>query len=160
MAAHTNLIHGIKSRFGGCERVGSALKPTGASELYPTQLQVSWCKCGGGQIRLWAPAGVFNPRCMSHGGHWAGQVGPESVGASEGFLGWIAYLGAANAGIPLSIIVKNYGWEVRRLPRRHTRARQLSQLRGIVCQQHRKVLCVMQPMCSALCACVCLDLHY
>ena len=40
------------------------------------------------------------------------QVGPESVGASEGFLGWIAYLGAANAGIPLSIIVKNYGWEV------------------------------------------------
>eukprot|EP01026_Neomeris_dumetosa_P027132 TRINITY_DN22078_c0_g1_i1.p1 TRINITY_DN22078_c0_g1~~TRINITY_DN22078_c0_g1_i1.p1 ORF type:complete len:398 (+),score=72.90 TRINITY_DN22078_c0_g1_i1:316-1509(+) len=37
-------------------------------------------------------------------------VGPESVGASEGFLGWIAYLGAANAGIPLSIIVKNYGW--------------------------------------------------
>ena len=25
-------------------------------------------------------------------------VGAESVGASEGFLGWIAYLGAANAG--------------------------------------------------------------
>lgn len=24
--------------------------------------------------------------------------------------GWIAYLGAANAGIPLSIIVKDYGW--------------------------------------------------
>ena len=43
--------------------------------------------------------------------HWAAQVGPESVGASEGFLGWIAYLGAANAGIPLSIIVKQYGWE-------------------------------------------------
>ncbi len=41
-----------------------------------------------------------------------GQVGPDSVGASEGFLGWVAYLGAANAGIPLSIIVKNYGWEV------------------------------------------------
>ncbi|XRB19043.1 MFS domain-containing protein [Pseudoscourfieldia marina] len=37
-------------------------------------------------------------------------VGPLSVGASEGFLGWIAYLGAANAGVPLSIIVKNYGW--------------------------------------------------
>lgn len=37
-------------------------------------------------------------------------VGPESVGASEGFLGWVAYLGAANAGIPLSIIVKQYGW--------------------------------------------------
>eukprot|EP00878_Enallax_costatus_P006011 GHUV01006305.1.p1 GENE.GHUV01006305.1~~GHUV01006305.1.p1 ORF type:complete len:184 (+),score=61.52 GHUV01006305.1:764-1315(+) len=37
-------------------------------------------------------------------------VGPDTVGASEGFLGWIAYLGAANAGIPLSIIVKEYGW--------------------------------------------------
>lgn len=37
-------------------------------------------------------------------------VGPDSVGASEGFLGWIAYLGAANAGIPLSIIVKDFGW--------------------------------------------------
>lgn len=37
-------------------------------------------------------------------------VGKESVGASEGFLGWVAYLGAANAGIPLSMIVKNYGW--------------------------------------------------
>merc|ERR1711871_1645329 len=37
-------------------------------------------------------------------------VGPKSVGASEGFLGWIAYLGAANAGVPLSIIVRDYGW--------------------------------------------------
>lgn len=37
-------------------------------------------------------------------------VGPSSVGASEGFLGWVAYLGAANAGIPLSFIVKEYGW--------------------------------------------------
>lgn len=26
------------------------------------------------------------------------------------FAGWVAYLGAANAGIPLSIIVKDYGW--------------------------------------------------
>ena len=24
--------------------------------------------------------------------------------------GWVAYLGAANAGIPLSMIVKDYGW--------------------------------------------------
>ena len=37
-------------------------------------------------------------------------VRPESVGASQGFLGWVAYLGAANAGIPLSHIVKSYGW--------------------------------------------------
>uniref|UniRef100_A0A1D2ACF3 Major facilitator superfamily (MFS) profile domain-containing protein n=1 Tax=Auxenochlorella protothecoides TaxID=3075 RepID=A0A1D2ACF3_AUXPR len=37
-------------------------------------------------------------------------VRPESVGASQGFLGWVAYLGAANAGIPLAHIVKAYGW--------------------------------------------------
>lgn len=28
---------------------------------------------------------------------------------AAGFLGWVAYLGAANAGVPLSIIVKQYG---------------------------------------------------
>ena len=55
-----------------------------------------------------APSGAAHPAVC-----WP-QVGPDSVGASEGFLGWVAYLGAANAGIPLSIIVKNYGWEVRR----------------------------------------------
>ena len=32
------------------------------------------------------------------------------VGASEGFLGWIAYLGAANAGVPLSMLVQQFGW--------------------------------------------------
>jgi len=37
-------------------------------------------------------------------------VGRKSVGASEGFLGWIAYLGAANAGVPLSLLVQQYGW--------------------------------------------------
>ena len=38
-------------------------------------------------------------------------VRPESVGASQGFLGWVAYLGAANAGIPLSFVVGGrFGW--------------------------------------------------
>lgn len=37
-------------------------------------------------------------------------VRPESVGASQGFLGWVAYLGAANAGIPLSFVVRDHGW--------------------------------------------------
>lgn len=37
-------------------------------------------------------------------------VRPDSVGASQGFLGWVAYLGAANAGIPLSMLVRDYGW--------------------------------------------------
>ena len=34
------------------------------------------------------------------------------VGASEGFLGWVAYLGAAAAGYPLSLLVKRCGWPV------------------------------------------------
>jgi len=38
-------------------------------------------------------------------------VGRRSVGASEGFLGWVAYLGAANAGVPLSYLVQAYGWD-------------------------------------------------
>ena len=38
-------------------------------------------------------------------------VGRRSVGASEGFLGWVAYLGAANAGVPLSYLVQTYGWD-------------------------------------------------
>ena len=33
-----------------------------------------------------------------------------AVGASQGFLGLIAYLGAANAGVPLSMILNTYGW--------------------------------------------------
>ncbi|KAI8100349.1 hypothetical protein M9435_006833 [Picochlorum sp. BPE23] len=37
-------------------------------------------------------------------------VRPDSVGASQGFLGWVAYIGAANAGIPLSMVVQNMGW--------------------------------------------------
>jgi OPA family sugar phosphate sensor protein UhpC-like MFS transporter len=37
-------------------------------------------------------------------------VAPAAVGASQGLLGWIAYLGAANAGVPLSMVVQNYGW--------------------------------------------------
>ncbi len=37
-------------------------------------------------------------------------VGRDSVGASEGFLGWVAYLGAACAGYPLSLLVKRFGW--------------------------------------------------
>ena len=38
-------------------------------------------------------------------------VGRRSVGASEGFLGWVAYLGAANAGVPLSLLVQRFGWD-------------------------------------------------
>lgn len=39
-------------------------------------------------------------------------VGPSAVGASQGFLGWIAYAGAGSAGYPLSVAVKHYGWNI------------------------------------------------
>ena len=37
-------------------------------------------------------------------------VSKGAVGASQGFLGLVAYIGAANAGVPLSLILKTYGW--------------------------------------------------
>ncbi|KAK9824039.1 hypothetical protein WJX72_007208 [[Myrmecia] bisecta] len=37
-------------------------------------------------------------------------VSPAAVGSCQGLLGWIAYLGAANAGVPLALIVQRYGW--------------------------------------------------
>ena len=37
-------------------------------------------------------------------------MNPFPLCPPQGFLGWVAYLGAANAGIPLSYIVKTYGW--------------------------------------------------
>ena len=40
----------------------------------------------------------------------AEAVPRHAVSAALGFLGWVSYLGAANAGVPLSLIVKNYGW--------------------------------------------------
>ena len=45
-------------------------------------------------------------------GPGAEVVGRNSVGASEGFLGWVAYMGAAVAGYPLSLIVKRFGWSI------------------------------------------------
>lgn len=40
----------------------------------------------------------------------AEAVSPPSVSACQGFLGWIAYLGAAGAGAPLAMIVQKFGW--------------------------------------------------
>jgi len=38
-------------------------------------------------------------------------VAKPAVGASQGLLGLVAYMGAANAGIPLSWVVQNHGWD-------------------------------------------------
>ncbi|GBF99809.1 hypothetical protein Rsub_12562 [Raphidocelis subcapitata] len=52
---------------------------------------------------------IYGPQ-MLIGLSGAELVAPAAVGASQGILGWIAYLGAANAGIPLSYVVQTYGW--------------------------------------------------
>ncbi len=38
-------------------------------------------------------------------------VTKSAVGASQGILGLVAYIGAANAGVPLSYVLKNFGWD-------------------------------------------------
>lgn len=53
--------------------------------------------------------GIYGPQ-MLIGLCGAELVAPEGVGASQGVLGWIAYLGAANAGVPLSWLVQQQGW--------------------------------------------------
>lgn len=42
----------------------------------------------------------------------AETVSRQAVSACQGFLGWVSYLGAASAGVPLALIVQKYGWNV------------------------------------------------
>ena len=41
----------------------------------------------------------------------AEAVPRHAVSAALGFLGWVSYLGAANAGVPLAALVQSKGWE-------------------------------------------------
>jgi sugar phosphate permease len=52
---------------------------------------------------------IYGPQ-MLIGLSGAELVSPGAVGASQGILGWIAYLGAANAGIPIAHVVQSHGW--------------------------------------------------
>ncbi|KXZ51719.1 hypothetical protein GPECTOR_11g167 [Gonium pectorale] len=52
---------------------------------------------------------IYGPQMMI-GLCGAELVHPASVGASQGVLGWVEYLGAANAGVPLSHIITTFGW--------------------------------------------------
>jgi MFS transporter, OPA family, sugar phosphate sensor protein UhpC len=40
----------------------------------------------------------------------AAVVAPTCAGTSNGFLGMLAYAGAALAGLPLSLVVRRYGY--------------------------------------------------
>ena len=68
---------------------------------------------GAGALQWLVIAGlgftIYGPQ-MLIGLSGAELVAPAAVGASQGVLGWIAYLGAANAGIPLAHVVKTHGW--------------------------------------------------
>ena len=37
-------------------------------------------------------------------------VQPDAVGAAQGLLGWVSYMGAACAGAPLAYAVQKMGW--------------------------------------------------
>jgi OPA family sugar phosphate sensor protein UhpC-like MFS transporter len=37
-------------------------------------------------------------------------VRPDAVGAAQGLLGWVSYMGAASAGGPLAYAVQKMGW--------------------------------------------------
>lgn len=37
-------------------------------------------------------------------------VRPDAVGATQGLLGWVSYMGAACAGAPLAFAVQKFGW--------------------------------------------------
>lgn len=39
-------------------------------------------------------------------------VRPDAVGATQGLLGWVSYMGAACAGAPLAYLVQKMGWSV------------------------------------------------
>ena len=53
---------------------------------------------------------VFWPGCRLVGLCGAEVVSPSAVGASQGFLGSISYIGSSMAGLPLSLILQHYGW--------------------------------------------------
>ena len=50
------------------------------------------------------------PGCRLVGLCGAEVVSPSAVGASQGFLGSISYIGSSMAGLPLSLILQHYGW--------------------------------------------------
>jgi len=66
-----------------------------------------------GWMQWWSVFGVgfclYGPQ-MLMGLAGSEIAGPQAVGASQGLLGWISYIGAASAGVPLSIMVNQYGW--------------------------------------------------
>jgi sugar phosphate permease len=63
-----------------------------------------WAAVAGVGLALYGPQ-------MLIGLCGAEAVPRAAVSAAQGFLGWVSYLGAANAGVPLAAIVQSRGWD-------------------------------------------------
>ena len=63
-----------------------------------------WAAVAGVGLTLYGPQ-------MLIGLCGAEAVPKAAVSAAQGFLGWVSYLGAANAGVPLAAIVQARGWD-------------------------------------------------
>jgi MFS transporter, OPA family, sugar phosphate sensor protein UhpC len=63
-----------------------------------------WAAVAGVGLALYGPQ-------MLIGLCGAEAVPKAAVSAAQGFLGWVSYLGAANAGVPLAAIVQSKGWD-------------------------------------------------
>eukprot|EP00884_Botryococcus_braunii_P017473 jgi/Botrbrau1/4409/Bobra.0348s0002.1 len=70
----------------------------------PNVAAVQWLVVAGVGFMLYGPQ-------MLVGLCGAETVARPAVSACQGFLGWISYLGAANAGVPLAFVVEKYGWD-------------------------------------------------
>lgn len=53
---------------------------------------------------------IFGPQ-MLIGVHAAELAHKQAASTATGFVGWIAYIGAASAGYPLGVITQAYGWD-------------------------------------------------
>eukprot|EP01026_Neomeris_dumetosa_P058917 TRINITY_DN5499_c0_g1_i5.p1 TRINITY_DN5499_c0_g1~~TRINITY_DN5499_c0_g1_i5.p1 ORF type:complete len:538 (+),score=63.90 TRINITY_DN5499_c0_g1_i5:62-1675(+) len=95
---------GLRTRVVVAYTIGTAVALLGFS-LCPNIPWLQWLSVASVGFFLYGPQmliGLCGAECVS----------PLAVGACQGLLGWISYLGAASAGYPLSLMVKKYGWSV------------------------------------------------
>eukprot|EP01025_Chloroclados_australasicus_P053278 TRINITY_DN6259_c0_g1_i1.p1 TRINITY_DN6259_c0_g1~~TRINITY_DN6259_c0_g1_i1.p1 ORF type:complete len:583 (-),score=60.98 TRINITY_DN6259_c0_g1_i1:344-1972(-) len=95
---------GLRTRVVVVYTIGVALALLGFS-VCPNIPWVQWLSVASVGFFIYGPQmliGLCGAECVS----------PFAVGAANGFLGWISYLGAASAGYPLSLMVKQYGWGI------------------------------------------------
>ncbi|CAD7702020.1 unnamed protein product, partial [Ostreobium quekettii] len=93
---------GLRVRVVMCYTLGTAVMLT-AFRLAPSVPLLQWLAVAGCGFMLYGPQ-------MLIGLCGAETVSRTAVSACQGFLGWVSYLGAASAGVPLALIVDKLGW--------------------------------------------------